>query len=121
MVSSAAFAELYAQTATPLRKYVARCLGSGGTPDDVVQEAYLRLLRHPPPSEEPQQLRAYLFGIASNLMADGWRRRQTAVAALEPAAAMDTDTAAQIDMQRTFERLRQLDRQLLWLAYVEGA
>src|SRR5262245_15948909 len=38
----------------------------------------------------------------------------------EHAAALPAD-ATRIDMLRTFQRLRLRDRQLLWLAHVEGA
>jgi RNA polymerase sigma-70 factor (ECF subfamily) len=124
MISAAAFTEFYEQTAAALRRYVARCVGSAGPADDIVQEAYLRLLRHPPPSEDVAQLRAYLFTVASNLMADRWRRHRIEAAPLELEPAPNTlapDTAMQLDVQRTFMCLRPLDRQLLWLAYVEGA
>jgi RNA polymerase sigma-70 factor (ECF subfamily) len=124
MNGAAAFAAFYEQTAAALRKYVARCVGSTGPADDIVQEAYLRLLRHPPSTQDVAQLRAYLFTVASNLMADRWRRHRIEAAPIELDPAPSTlapDTALQLDVQRTFLRLRPLDRQLLWLAYVEGA
>jgi len=124
MISAAAFAAFYEQTAPALRKYVARCVGSSGPADDIVQEAYLRLLRHPPPSDATEQLRAYLFTVASNLMADRWRRHriEAVPVELEPApSTLAPDTALQLDLQRTFLHLRPLDRQLLWLAYAEDA
>ncbi len=122
MISDTTFASLYQETATPLRKYVSRCLGCIGPADDIVQEAYLRLLRCPPPTEDARELRAYLFGIASNLMADQWRKRRSEAAAVPDAVtAAEPDAALQLDMQRNFLQLRPLDRQLLWLAYVEGA
>ena len=122
MISAPAFAAFYEQTSAALRKYVARCVGSHGPADDIVHEAYLRLLRHPPPSDDADQLRAYLFTVASNLMADRWRRQRVESASFEPTpSSVNPDTALQLDMERTFLRLRPLDRQMLWLAYVEGA
>lgn len=124
MISAAAFAAFYEQTATALRKYVTRCVGASGPADDIVQEAYLRLLRHPPASDDVAQLRAYLFTVASNLMADRWRRHRIEAdpPQTDPAPSVcGPDTALQLDLQRTFMQLRPLDRQLLWLAYAEGA
>jgi RNA polymerase sigma-70 factor, ECF subfamily len=121
MISAQAFASFYQETATALRKYVTRCLGQAALADDIVQEAYLRLLHRPPATEDVGELRAYLFGIASNLMTDQWRKRQVEAALPEAAAASETDTNLELDMQHNFLQLRPLDRQLLWLAYVEGA
>ena len=47
MTSHEEFSEFYRQTAPALRSYVARALGGVSNADDVVQEAYLRLLRRP--------------------------------------------------------------------------
>jgi RNA polymerase sigma-70 factor, ECF subfamily len=124
MMSEEAFQEFYQQTAVALRNYVARVLGSLTVADDIVQESFLRMLRYPPPIEEPQELRAYLFRIASNLIIDGWHRQQRELAATvdRPSlAATGPDTELRLDMQRIFELLRRRERQLLWLAYVEGA
>jgi RNA polymerase sigma-70 factor (ECF subfamily) len=125
MISATSFAAFYQETATALRKYVGRCLGQAALADDIVQEAYLRLLRHPPATEDVRELRAYVFSIASNLMADQWRKRKIEATLLavngDSAAAPERDASLQLDMQRNFLQLRPLDRQLLWLAYVEGA
>jgi RNA polymerase sigma-70 factor (ECF subfamily) len=89
-----------------------------------VQDAYLRLLRAPPATEDVQQLRALLFRIASNLMVDYWRQRQRERLAPEDraiATTSDPDAALRVDMARTFGQLKPQQRQLLWMAYVEGA
>ena len=118
-----AFGEFYRQTAPALRNYVARVMGRVADADDIVQEAYVRLLRHPPAIDDPQELRRYVFRVASNLITDRWRRRKQEVPASEaPEAVANTRDAVQrLDMERTFRQLRARDRQLLWLAYVEGA
>jgi RNA polymerase sigma-70 factor (ECF subfamily) len=81
------------------------------------------MLRYPPAVEDPQELRAYLFRVAGNLIVDGWRQKQRQAAALEPVviAAPGPDAALRLDMERMFRELRPRDRQLMWLAYVEGA
>ena len=123
MIDEGVFHELYRTTAAPLRAYAARVLGNVSQADDIVQEAYLRLLRTPLRTDDPQYLRAYLFRIASNLMADYFRRqkRETTVADMPEAATSAVDPAIRIDMDRVFRRLPLRERQLLWLAHVEGA
>ena len=113
----------YEQTVAPLRAYVARTLGSLTHVDDIVQETYLRLLRLPSPPETLGELRPYLFRIASNLMVDHWRRHkhETQAGDRPEPASLGHNVALEIDMGRLFRRLRPRDRQLLWLAHVEGA
>lgn len=123
MNSHEEFSEFYRQTAPALRSYVARAMGSVSSADDVVQEAYIRLLRRPLPTTDPQELRRYVFRVASHLITDHWRRHrhETGLSAASEPVANTPDAVRRLDMQRTFRRLRLRDRQLLWLAYVEGA
>jgi len=119
------FHAFYATTASPLRAYVARVLGEMSQADDIVQESYLRVLRMPSVPDEAQQLRAILFRVASNLIADHWRRRRRERRGIEtrpvPPAASCPDPALRVDMMRVFGQLKPQQRQLMWLAYVEGA
>ena len=55
---------LYARTAGPLRAYVSRTSGNASLAVDIVQEAFLRLLRRPVPTTDLDELRKYLFRIA---------------------------------------------------------
>lgn len=119
-----AFQACYRRTAGPLRAYVVRVMGSVAVADDMVQEAYLRLLRVARPPDDPAAQRALLIRIASNLMIDHWRRtRRERSDGTEPAEGMapDPDLALRLDMARVFTALRPEQRQLVWLAYVEGA
>lgn len=120
-----AFQSFYAGTARPLRAYVARTLGDLNQVEDIVQETYLKLLRMPAAPDDPHQLRPLLFRIASNLMNDEWRRRRRATNAadahaLEPSRP-HPDMALRLDMSRMFQQLKPQQRQMMWLAYVEGA
>ena len=79
----------------------------------------------PAAPDDPQQLRRLLFRIASNLMTDEWRRRRRArtaadANALEPKGS-SPDLALRLDMIRVFQQLAPQQRQMMWLAYVEGA
>ena len=119
-----AFHACYRRTAGPLRAYVTRVMGSVSHADDIVQEAYLRLLRIERPSDDPAVQRALLIRIASNLMVDHWRRtrRELPESAAPPESGADgPDLALRLDMARVFGALRPEQRQLVWLAYVERA
>ena len=125
MIDEQAFHALYRRTAGSLRTYAARVLGNATYADDIVQESYLRLVRSPPATDDPQQLRAFLFRVASHLIIDYWRRGRHEIGRADD--SMDTHSAPapdiplRLDMARVFERLTPQQRQLMWLAYVEGA
>jgi len=121
LLDEAAFHALYRRTAGPLRLYAARVLGDVSRADDIVQETFLRVLRRPMPTDDPEELRAYVFRIASNLIIDGFRReqRETTVAALPEQYSPARDAALRLDMQQLFLRLRPRERALMWLAHVE--
>ena len=128
MIDEQAFGAFHRRTVDPLRGYVTRVLGNATEADDIVQEAYLRLLRMPPGApnhDEPQALRAYLFRIATNLIVDHWRRRRHERGDIDLQAAFPAGPAPnlplRIDMVRTFEKLRPDERAMMWLAYVEGS
>jgi RNA polymerase sigma-70 factor (ECF subfamily) len=94
---------------------------SAADADDIVQEAFLRLLRTPPPARDEEQWRRFVYKTAGNLIVDRWRRkkRQEGKAA-GPSAASVRPPDAGDDVARTFAELSARDRALLWLAYVEG-
>lgn len=127
-INDEAFAEFYQRTARPLWAYLARVLGNPATADDLLQESFLRFLCTARWQEGESSCRSYLFRIATNLMRDHWRR--PAFTALEevpesslPTVHMQYDE--RIDSQAllgpAFARMRPRERQLLWLAYAEGA
>lgn len=57
-----------------LRHFIRRFVQVPWDVDDVVQEAYLRLLEHRPRGREPDAVPRYLFAIARNLVVDRRRR-----------------------------------------------
>jgi RNA polymerase sigma-70 factor (ECF subfamily) len=120
-----AFQLFHSETARPLRAYVARVLGDVNEADDIVQETFLKLLRMPAAPDDPQQLRPLLFRIASNLVNDDWRRRRRATKAADAQTfesnRPNPDMALRLDMIRVFQELSMQQRQMMWLAHVEGA
>ena len=47
-----------------------------GDADDIVQDAFCRLLRADVEGLDDEELRRYVFRIAGNLMTDRWRRAE---------------------------------------------
>lgn len=116
------FHALYGRTAAPLRAYVVRTLGSPDHADDIVQEAFLRLLRTPLKTRDLDELRAYTFRVASHLVVDHWRaRRHESRDAVPDRGATGPDYGLRLDVRRLFARLKPRERQLVWLAHVEQA
>jgi RNA polymerase sigma-70 factor (ECF subfamily) len=116
------FHALYASTAAPLRAYVARTLGTLTLADDIVQETYLRILRKPMSPLNDDEMRAYVFRIASNLVVDHWRTHKREVTNDIPDRGVaGPDQGLRIDVSRIFARLKPRERQMVWLAHVEGA
>ena len=122
-LDEAAFAAFHARTARALRAYVYRVVGNASDADDIVQEAFLRILRTDVPADSDEHLRRYLYRVASNLIVDRWRRRRHEMGEErilnEPASPRPRyeDDAA---VAKIFAELKPRDRALLWLAYVEG-
>jgi RNA polymerase sigma-70 factor (ECF subfamily) len=121
------FRAFYERTARPLWAYLSRMTGDRQLADDLLQEAYYRLLRVKINWEGETHRRAYLFRIATNLVRDGARRsRQGRTVELpeEELSAAGGDVAeraaARTDVRRAMLQLRPRDRALLWLAYAQG-
>lgn len=114
--------EVYRHTAEPLRRYAARSLGSTSAADDVVQEAYARALASPNFPNNVQEARLYLFRVVSNLVTDQWRQRRRDIerASQDAPEPGRTDPGLRMDLEHLFSRLKLQERQLIWLAHVEG-
>jgi RNA polymerase sigma-70 factor (ECF subfamily) len=122
-MNESAFRAFYEQTATPLLRYL---IGITRTPDiaeDILQEAYCRFLTARLPEMDDRQTRNYLFRIATNLVRDRWRRSEETSGTDDlvetPVLAPHLDRS--IGVRQAFDRLKPRERQLLWLAYVEGS
>lgn len=121
-LDEAAFAAFHARTSRALRAYVYRVLGQAPDVDDIVQEAYLRMLRADVPSDDEEHLRRYLYRVTSNLIVDRWRKRrheqgeEMMPELASPRPRYEEDAA----VAKIFAELKPRDRALLWLAYVEG-
>ncbi|HEY2847847.1 MAG TPA: RNA polymerase sigma factor [Pyrinomonadaceae bacterium] len=117
------FEVFYGLTMPALRSYICRVSGNEGIADDIVQEAYIKLLNAPPLLD--RQRKSYLYRVATNLVTDYYRVQSRArrwwsqLAGLEEAYYAGTELTT--DVQRLFTMISPRERALLWLAYVEEA
>jgi RNA polymerase sigma-70 factor (ECF subfamily) len=128
LVDEEVFAEFYRRTVRPLWTYLVRVSGNDTLADDLVQESYLRFLCARAPWEAGEAAcRRYLFRIGTNLLRDHWRHPKTH--SLEDVPEHDLPAVspfkiecldAQLFLDAALARLRQAERQLLWLAHAEG-
>src|SRR5215471_12174388 len=118
-VNQEAFRGFYNRTSRPLRAYLLRMSGRVDVADDLLQESYCRFLAASPEMDEGQS-RSYLFKVAANLLRDRWRRREIPDNIDSTKQSCEDDRETRIDVRRAFDRLKPRERQLLWLAHVEG-
>lgn len=140
LMDEQSFRIFYDRTARPLWSYLYRVSGNSALADDLMQESYYRLLRRRLPELNQDYLKNYLFRVATNLLRDHWRQGKndpplTSHHADDFEQERSGDPQANIpssehtersihqrsDMKRALELLKPRERELLWLAYVEGS
>jgi RNA polymerase sigma-70 factor (ECF subfamily) len=129
-VDRASFRRWYEHSAPALRAYLCYSCRDPALADDLLQETYLRLLRTGLPALEEAQRKSYLYRTAHSALADHFRRdrrerENLAAPRGDEAGWLGAESTAPapdlpLDMQRVLGGLKPRDRQLLWLAYVEG-
>jgi RNA polymerase sigma-70 factor (ECF subfamily) len=126
VMSELEFQRLYDATATPIFSYLLAVTGRRDVADDLLQETFCRLLLHPNSVAhlDALELRRYLFRIATNLLRDRWRSGDTKPFTEPPEPSTDPSLgntlANSIDIRAMLQHLKPRERELLWLAYVEG-
>jgi RNA polymerase sigma-70 factor, ECF subfamily len=127
------FRAFYERTARPLWSYLSRITGDGHKADDFLQEAYYRIYRAGARYENEAHRRNALFQIATNIVRDAARRgRRYEEVSLEDetsagsvprseAPTPEREVAARTDLTRAMQSLEPVQRELLWLAYAQGA
>ena len=119
-VNRDAFGVFYNRTNHALWTYLLRICRRGDVADDLLQESYCRFLAATLPEMDAAESRRYLFKIATNLLRDRWRRGELPDTANKTERSCNDDPEIRTDVRRAFERLKPRERQLLWLAHVEG-
>ncbi|HEY6290734.1 MAG TPA: RNA polymerase sigma factor [Terriglobia bacterium] len=122
------FRVFYEKTSRPLWSYLCRISGDTSLAEDLVQESYYRFLRADLKLDDEAYQKNYLFRIGTNLARDHWRRlprrEQPQVEATEDVTTDDRiaeRVQQRSDLGRALEQLKPRERQILWLAYVEGS
>jgi RNA polymerase sigma-70 factor, ECF subfamily len=122
-MDESAFRLFYEQTSRPLLRYLMAMTRAQDLAEDLLQEAYCRFLTVRLPALDERQARSYLFRIATNLLHDRWRHTRED---FPPDDSWDLSSPPphlerKIGLRQAFDRLKPRERQLLWLAYVEGS
>jgi RNA polymerase sigma factor (sigma-70 family) len=95
-----------------LLRYLTRLTGDADQAADAAQESYLRLVRQPPARAD--NLRAWLFTVATNVVRDEWKKRRHAVALSQtPSRAPQPDVPPSPHEQLEREERRRLVREML--------
>jgi RNA polymerase sigma-70 factor, ECF subfamily len=87
---------MWAEFASRLRAFLARRVPPGIEADDVLQEVFLRVMRHLPSLRETDRLEAWLFQIARNTLHDAMRTRQRRDSRTD---ALEIDLPADAEME----------------------
>jgi RNA polymerase sigma-70 factor (ECF subfamily) len=127
------FRAFYERTARPLWSYLSRITGDPHEADDALQEAYYRFYRAGARHESETHRRNSLFQIATNVVRDSARRakhRNDVPLADEStsgslprstAPVPDHHAAIRTDLAKGMKQLEPVQREMLWLAYAQGA
>ena len=116
----------YESTRGRIRAYIVRCTGGGPQVDDILQTTYVKFLnsRMARRVEDPKAV-AYVYRIASNAVHDYGRalqrRRESPPPSVDPPGpSSEVPSADRIAVRRALDLLTSKQRQVLWLATVEG-
>lgn len=127
------FRAFYERTARPLWAYLSRVTGNPQQADDVLQEAYYRFYRAGARHEGEAHRRNSLFRIATNIVRDAARRSrhhedvpigddsEDDRLPVSHASTPERQAAIRTDLARGMQRLEPVQREMLWLAYAQGA
>jgi RNA polymerase sigma factor (sigma-70 family) len=107
MDDSSPFSGLYRRTLTPLRRYLARMLGSSAEAEDIAHDAYLRV-RPSVENATAQNPDALLYTTARRLALNQLKRRR--IAPISPGAAPDDPASPAPGVVQQVIARQELDR-----------
>lgn len=116
------FREFYDRTAKGLWRFIYQGCGNATASDDILQEAYMKFLRYVDPEREMAEWKAYLYRIAGSAVITYFRRNRVHGDEVTEVPCPDStrDREMKLDMQTAMSRLDERQRDMLWLAHVEG-
>jgi RNA polymerase sigma-70 factor (ECF subfamily) len=124
-LSEAEFDSFYKRNGRPVMRYISRLCGDDALAEDLFQKAFYLFVRSALPTTDEDQMRPYLYRIATNVVHDHWRKSKHEStdpldeSHVDPAARMDGVELSH-DFHKMFRLLTPHERALLWFAHVEG-
>ncbi len=121
-----ALGRFYEATAAPIRAYLLRHCSDRDSVDDLLQITFVKFMGSRMASTpEAREARAYLYRIASNVIADHGRALQRRYRVEDPeseavAAAPEIPAEDNLALRNALLSLSKREQQLLWLLYAEG-
>ena len=118
--TQAEFETFYLRTARTLHGYLCRVCRDSATADEVLQEAYIRMINLPVMEDLPRK--AYLYTTATNILRDRWRKQKREQAWFELTRVSEEvhhNLSLPVDMATVLDQLSPQERAVLWLAHVE--
>jgi len=121
----AALAALIDRYAAGIHAYLLRHSGNREDADDLLQETWVRIARSAKSFDTARRFRSWVFGIATNLARDLFRRRMTKERALRtlamsPPATPVADSVDRGELRARIAELPENMRAVLLLRYFEG-
>ena len=120
-----ALAALIDRYAARMHAYLLRYSGNREDADDLLQETWMRVARSASRFDTARRFRSWIYGIATNLARDLFRRRTTRERALldlatQPPAAPNADSVDRGELRERIAKLPENMRAVLLLRYFEG-
>lgn len=111
--------------AANVHAYLLRHCGNREDADDLLQETWVRVARSARSFDTARRFRSWIYGIATNLARDLFRRRLTRQRALrdlaaQPPAASGADSVDRGELRARIAELPENMRAVLLLRYYEG-
>ncbi|CAG0980711.1 ECF RNA polymerase sigma factor SigW [Myxococcaceae bacterium] len=122
----AALCLLVERHSAPLHAYLVRLCGDGAEAEDLLQESWLRVVRGASGFDPERRFRSWLYGIATHVARDRFRRSRARGGAHVPlpttiaAAPSEPRSLARVDLRGRLAELPERLRQTLVLRYYEG-
>jgi RNA polymerase sigma-70 factor (ECF subfamily) len=119
-----ALAALIDRYAASVHAYLLRHSGNREDADDLLQETWVRVARSAKSFDTARRFRSWIYGIATNLARDLFRRRMTRERALRdlathPPAASGADSVDRSELREHIAKLPENMRAVLLLRYYE--
>jgi RNA polymerase sigma-70 factor (ECF subfamily) len=117
------FISFYKNNSRRLWLYLLKMCGEKNMAEDIFQETFTRFLNRCPRLDKECEQRAFLYKIAYNLLIDRIRRSKREMEKLADLAVENSpapEPELMLDMEKIFQLLKPREKNLLWLAYVDG-